>query len=168
MKEIWVDRERCLHCLSCLWGCAEAHSNGELDWPAAGKAPPRPRLFQVRDEERPFVLMCRHCENAPCVEACMAAAITRDAASGVVTIDRDRCVGCWMCIMVCPFGAIERDGEQKSSLKCDRCPDREVPACVEACPTGALKLLDAERYTAMEREHFAVLLAENGERGPGK
>ena len=43
-----------------------------------------------------------------------------------------------MCVMVCPFGAIVMDIEEKNALKCDMCPDRDTPACVEACPTKAL------------------------------
>jgi carbon-monoxide dehydrogenase iron sulfur subunit len=56
---------------------------------------------------------------------------------GFTRHDADKCVGCWMCIMVCPFGAISR--QESVALKCDLCPDREDSfACVEACPTNAL------------------------------
>lgn len=168
MKEIWVDGNKCLHCLSCALGCAVAHSeSGSLPGAIREAPAPKPRLFTVRDEGRSFILMCRHCESAPCVEACMAAAITRDAASEAVTIDSRRCVGCWMCIMVCPFGVIGRDRERGLSLKCDRCPGRDVPACVEACPTGALVLREAGEQDEAVRRRYAARLAWP-ERGAGE
>jgi carbon-monoxide dehydrogenase iron sulfur subunit len=52
----------------------------------------------------------------------------------------EKCVGCWSCIMVCPIGAIKRNEESHQALKCDHCPDLETPACITACPTGALVL----------------------------
>ncbi|MBI4787716.1 MAG: 4Fe-4S binding protein [Chloroflexi bacterium] len=56
--------------------------------------------------------------------------------------DSARCVGCWMCVMVCPFDAIQRDLEIQVARKCDLCPDREIPACVTVCPTEALMLAE--------------------------
>jgi len=70
----------------------------------------------------------------------MSGAMYKDAKTGLTQHDRDKCVGCWMCIMACPFGAITREKEEKQVVKCDLCPDRDNPACVEACPTKALYL----------------------------
>ena len=53
-------------------------------------------------------------------------------------MDPEKCVGCWMCIMVCPIGAIYRDSEDKAAVKCDLCEGKEIPACVLSCPTNAL------------------------------
>ena len=84
-------------------------------------------------------IACQHCEDAPCIEACMSNCISRDEKTGKVDMDRSRCVACWMCVMACPFGIISReiDGKNKA-VKCDLCPDRECPACVDACPTKTL------------------------------
>lgn len=69
----------------------------------------------------------------------MSACISRDDKTGKVDIGHSRCVGCWMCIMVCPFGIISREITDKNkAFKCDLCPDRESPACVDACPTKTL------------------------------
>ncbi|MBO8128148.1 MAG: 4Fe-4S dicluster domain-containing protein [Peptococcaceae bacterium] len=168
MEEIWVDREKCLHCLSCVLSCAVAHAEGCGLPEAIGRSPgPKPRLFTVHDADRFFILMCRHCENAPCVEACMAAAITRDVSSGLVNVDTERCVGCWMCVMVCPFEVIGQDKERQVSVKCDRCPGRDRPACVEACPMGALFLRDAGKQSEIIRERYAAQYA-GAERGAGR
>ena len=75
----------------------------------------------------------------------MAGAMTKDLVSGEVTCNPDKCVGCWMCVMVCPFGAV-RPGEIYT-VKCDMCPDRDgAVACVEACPTGALFAATPEEF----------------------
>jgi carbon-monoxide dehydrogenase iron sulfur subunit len=71
------------------------------------------------------------------MHACIAGAISRSA-EGVVLTDRDRCIGCWTCVMVCPYGVIGRHLEEHKAYRCDRCPDLSTPACVDACPTRAL------------------------------
>jgi len=61
--------------------------------------------------------------------------------NGETVCDIEKCVGCWMCVMSCPYGAIT---PQQTALKCDLCPDRRDRsgraryACIEACPTEAL------------------------------
>jgi carbon-monoxide dehydrogenase iron sulfur subunit len=68
----------------------------------------------------------------------MSGALTKDEETGATLHNKEKCVGCWMCVMVCPFGAIIRDAEEHIAVKCDLCPDRDDYACVIACPTGAL------------------------------
>ena len=89
--------------------------------------------------------ICHHCDPAPCIAACIPQAMHRASENGAVTNvggERD-CIACSMCVMACPFGVIARapapDG-RVMALKCDLCPGRDVPACVAACPTGALVL----------------------------
>ena len=91
---------------------------------------------------------CHHCEDAACVASCMSGAMHKDKKTGQTMHDKDKCVGCWMCIMTCPFGALTRQKQEKIILKCDLCPDRDVPACVEACLTGALFLGTLEEFEA--------------------
>jgi len=55
-----------------------------------------------------------------------------------------------MCVLACPFGVISED--RKKVVKCDRCPDREIPACVEACPTKALTFEEVKDFSATKRE----------------
>jgi carbon-monoxide dehydrogenase iron sulfur subunit len=56
-----------------------------------------------------------------------------------------------MCVIVCPFGVIAREMESKIIIKCDRCPDRDEPACVEACPVSALTFTDLEEIEKGKR-----------------
>jgi carbon-monoxide dehydrogenase iron sulfur subunit len=65
------------------------------------------------------------------------------SSDGVVTCSPDRCIGCWICVMVCRYGALRRVGTSPSTvLKCDFCAGRKLPACVENCPNGALEYVE--------------------------
>jgi carbon-monoxide dehydrogenase iron sulfur subunit len=72
----------------------------------------------------------------------MNGCITVDAESGVVRHDDSRCVGCWMCVMACPHGAITTGGMNEKGLpvavRCDLCEGEDEPLCVTVCPTRAL------------------------------
>jgi len=64
-----------------------------------------------------------------------------DERTGLVSHDADRCIGCWTCIMVCPYGAVRVDPQTGGvAAKCDLCPGLETPACVANCPNEALTL----------------------------
>ncbi len=100
------------------------------------KERPIPR---VRVEERgpvSFALQCRHCEEPDCVFACISGALYKK--DGVVVHDASKCVGCWSCVLACPYGAIIRDETHGKAWKCDLCAGREEPICVEKCPNEAL------------------------------
>lgn len=146
MKRIIPREEYCTDCRLCEVYCSFRQST-EKDLVAAY----RKGLLKngrVRVSSRgpvSFAMQCRHCQEAPCVLACLAGAMGRERESGRVTHDPSRCVGCWTCIVVCPFGAIRRKGDGSGVVsKCDLCPDLAVPACVEHCPNGALVVVDLE------------------------
>ena len=87
-------------------------------------------------------LACNHCAEAPCAVACPARAFNRDEAAGTLTLEADRCLGCRYCAWVCPFQAPLFDEAGGVMGKCTFCAERRSsggePACVHACPTGAL------------------------------
>ncbi len=147
MRRIYCDIRKCLSCHSCEIACALRHSESD-DVYTAIREEPRPRhLVTVNASELgPFPLRCHHCEDAPCIDACKTGATYRDPESGRVLIDQDKCVGCWMCIMVCPFGAVLPNQETQKALKCDLCEGHETPACVAACPTGALYFEEFDEF----------------------
>jgi len=139
MKGIFVDLERCMGCKNCEVYCAVEHSAAKNLFPAVMEKPSPVRRISVESSgDTCLPLQCRHCEEAPCVDACPSGAMKNNPETGVVSHDQDRCIGCWMCAMVCPFGVISPQPDSKIVLKCDRCPDLETPACVSACPTKAL------------------------------
>ncbi|WP_027717587.1 4Fe-4S dicluster domain-containing protein [Desulfovirgula thermocuniculi] len=158
-REILIDFARCTGCLSCRLACAVAHTQAKslFDAVLAGEKP-RARIFVHQLGQQKAPINCRHCTDAPCLDACMAGAMYRKE-DGTVTNEggEQRCVGCWMCVMVCPYGAITSDAAGTVALKCDRnCRDESgTPACVRACPTGALVYTEVEDYSA-HRRHGAL------------
>ncbi|MEJ2744383.1 MAG: 4Fe-4S dicluster domain-containing protein [bacterium] len=141
MKRIYVREEYCMGCRLCEIHCLVEHSRSKKIIKAYKEEFPRavPRLIVEQEGPLSFALPCRHCEEAPCIAACISGSMYRDKKTGAVMNDPDRCVGCWSCIMVCPFGVIVRDvKERKVATKCDLCPDRDVPICVASCPNEAL------------------------------
>lgn len=137
MEKIFCDIRKCLGCKSCEIACGVEHSTSKNIFQVIEEEKkPRQRVVVRSTTRESFPLRCHHCEDAPCVQACISGAMYKDE-EGFTRHDADKCVGCWMCIMVCPFGAISR--QESVALKCDLCPDREEGfACVEACPTKAL------------------------------
>ncbi|MFC1511279.1 4Fe-4S dicluster domain-containing protein [Candidatus Margulisiibacteriota bacterium] len=135
-KNIFCSIEKCLGCKSCEIACAVEHSKSKDLFASIGEFPlPRQRRKVEAIKNLRLSTACQHCESAGCIDACMSGAIYKDD-RGAVLHDEEKCVGCWMCIMACPFGVISR--QEKIALKCDLCPDRDEYACVKACPTRAL------------------------------
>jgi len=152
-KRIYCILETCLGCKSCEIACAVEHSQSkDIFKSLKEETAPKKRVFMQHSGEGPYPLQCRHCDEPLCLLACMSAAITKDAATGVVTIDQDKCVGCGMCIMSCPFGALIMDKDRKVSLKCDLCIESGEPACVRACPTGSLFFGTLEEFKKKSKD----------------
>ena len=160
-KEIFVRIDRCTGCRSCEVACAVEHSISKSLFAAIAEKPvPRRRLYIEATAGYNIPLLCRHCEDAPCAQACVTGALSQDALTRVVSHDAEKCIGCWMCTMVCPYGVIGRQKEQRVAIKCDRCPDRDEPACVVACPTHALIFAEEEAFVGTVRSSAASRVAE--------
>jgi anaerobic carbon-monoxide dehydrogenase iron sulfur subunit len=139
MKKLYYEVKKCLGCKSCEIACAVAHSASRELFKTIGEdilSLPRKRVLSYRDKNYP--VSCRHCQDPKCVDACMAAALLWDKEKQMVTHDDKRCVGCWMCVMVCPYAAIRPNKKTRIPVRCDKCEDKENPACVKACLTGAI------------------------------
>ena len=132
----------------------------------------RHRLIFVANRGVSTVVTCHHCEDAPCVNVCPVDVLKVE--DGVVFADEQRCIGCKLCAIVCPYGAREPSGTSvagaagvmyktpvapaaqsplisweigvvPSAVKCDLCKGASgTPQCVENCFTGALKLVSDE------------------------
>ncbi len=128
--------------------CLAAHSSDQA------KAAPRLELVATRSVSMP--VGCRHCIDAPCVASCPTSCLYND--KGRVAVKDGCCIGCCSCMLACPFGAISigshpkrirfgglsfDSGTEPVVIKCDLCIDRnDNPACVEACPTAGLFVVD--------------------------
>ncbi|MHC4983023.1 MAG: 4Fe-4S dicluster domain-containing protein [Planctomycetota bacterium] len=169
-KVIVVDAERCLACKQCMIECAMAHAEAKtLVEALARKESLQPRLHVESAGQFGMPLQCRHCEDAPCIAVCPTEAINRVGEAGLVLLDQDRCIGCKFCIFACPFGVIDLSRTGKAVIKCDLCIKRteagEEPACVAACPTGALEFTELteelKRRRARAAERIRLTRAES-------
>lgn len=97
-----------------------------------------PRIRVEGDDKITFAVSCRHCTDPICIKSCISGALSRNS-EGTVEIDRNKCVGCQTCILVCPYGAIRQNGDG-AILKCELClkNDCNEPACVTGCPNRAI------------------------------
>ena len=156
-KRIYAREEVCIGCKLCEVHCITAHSQYKDDIVKAYKlSPVRPKSGIIVEEQKPisFGLQCRHCEDPKCVKSCITGAMTKDPETGIVTNDKERCIGCWTCILACPYGAIVRDyDEKKVASKCDFCVGTGCePACVKNCPNQALYIDDINEACYDESE----------------
>lgn len=124
-----VDFRRCTACFACETACRTAHGGAS-------------RVHLTFADGLPVPLMCRHCENSPCAAVCPEQALAWNETDGVL-VRAERCTGCGLCAVACPFGVLSVDPlGQPSVVKCDLCRARRAegkrPACVLTCPTDAI------------------------------
>lgn len=177
MKRVYVDFSRCLGCKTCEIACATAHSSSrrpeaplQLDlYVAIAEDPapaPRVRVIPISTTYYPQISMpiqCRHCEKPLCVAACVTGALGKEP-EGLVYFKAERCIGCRMCVMLCPYGAVRVDRRIGTAVKCDLCPQEDTPACVKSCPTKALIYAEEEeilktKYSDISRALEAMLVS---------
>jgi len=111
---------------------------------AAGEIVQSRNKIELDADGKLFPEFCRHCDEPSCVEACISGALTKGE-DGLVVCDQNICIGCFMCVMSCPYGmarpSVKNDG---AMVKCDGCRGRESMACVDACPQRCLSQTDTE------------------------
>lgn len=169
MKRLFVLSELCTGCKTCEIACSVEHSLSKTLLGAILESPPpHPRLYveavtNGHMDTQKITMTCRHCDPSPCIAACIPKAMHRTADDVVTNVGgKHACIACGMCVMMCPFGMIARaaapDGKMMA-LKCDLCPDRSIPACVEACPTGAIVYSTGDEFAHQSRIRASALLS---------
>ena len=137
MKRVYVNEKWCLGCHLCEYYCAFAATD-EPDMARALKGMKiNPRIKIEEKDGISFAVSCRHCPEPLCVKGCITGALSVD--EGVITIDKDRCVSCYTCILSCPFGAVSPSADG-AVQKCELCLQTmaQTPACVRGCPNNAI------------------------------
>jgi len=152
MRLVTMDPRKCVACGHCENACSFRRSN-RFDHRDSAI-----RVIHYPEKGVCIPLTCVHCRVAWCQEVCPAAAISRDSLTDAVVIDSARCIGCKMCMLACPFGAIGFDSASLVCFKCDLCEGD--PKCVKTCFSGALNFEDeADVALANRRQHDNRLAA---------
>jgi Fe-S-cluster-containing dehydrogenase component/DMSO reductase anchor subunit len=150
-----VSLDRCTGCKACVSAC---HSLNGLDdheaWRDTGV------LLGGDDSpgwQQTITTACHHCEDPGCMNGCPVGAYEKDADTGIVRHLDDQCIGCSYCILKCPYDVPKYSKKRGIVRKCDMCHQRlaegEAPACVQACPTEAIRIVKIE--TGRERRPAA-------------
>jgi Fe-S-cluster-containing dehydrogenase component len=140
MREGFIyNKDKCVNCKACSAACIM--QNG---WNISAR-----EIFSYNAEADPLIplinlsLACNHCESAVCMTGCPSSAYRRDENTGAIILDENKCIGCRYCQWNCPYDAPKFDHSCNTIVKCSLCYSEHQtgiqPACVVACPTGALK-----------------------------
>lgn len=147
MKKKIIDMSKCIGCKNCELACIAAHTPGgkiALYQAGLGNGTRARNKIEIDADGHKFPQFCRHCAEPACVEACMSGALQKQE-NGLVLCDTDKCVGCYMCVMSCPYGNARPSlGEKRIMIKCDSCTDRDCMACAEVCPTGCISIVEGK------------------------
>ena len=136
MKRIYVNEQWCLGCHLCEYNCAFANSGAKNMARALMNVKINPRIKIEENNGICFAVACRHCTEPLCVKGCISGALS--IKDGVISIDPDKCMACYTCVLSCPYGAVmPSDGGPMQ--KCELCTKNGgVPACVAGCPNKAI------------------------------
>jgi DMSO reductase iron-sulfur subunit len=136
------DMGRCIGCKSCVVACNEQNGNpAAINWRRVGEI----EGGWYPNTSRVYLSMgCNHCIDPTCLAGCPVDAYTKDPATGIVHHSADACIGCQYCTWNCSYGVPQYNPERGVVGKCDMCHGRlalgQAPACVSACPEGAITI----------------------------
>lgn len=132
-----VDMGKCVGCGKCAVACRQ-YNHLSPDTPDRRTI----ATFENARQENVYVsTSCMHCDDPNCMRVCPAGAISKGDA-GIVSVDKDKCIGCKYCYQACPYGVPNYNSEAMD--KCDCClgagiAPGDTPYCAQACMFGALK-----------------------------
>ena len=155
MRCSWIiDPLKCTGCKTCEVVCSLYHHN-EVN-------PSRSRIKIAKWEDKGIdvPVVCQHCEIPLCMENCPTGALYRNEEDGFVSYRKDLCIGCKLCLLVCPCGGINLcdDG---SILKCDLCGGD--PNCAKFCIPKAIEFIPNLQIGERQKRKAAKALIQNRE-----
>jgi Fe-S-cluster-containing dehydrogenase component/DMSO reductase anchor subunit len=137
-----IDLDSCTGCKSCVVACNSLNGLDEDEsWRSVGllhgTAP-------GATYQQTVTTGCHHCVDPACLSGCPVDAYEKDPVTGIVRHLDDQCIGCSYCTLTCPYEVPVYSRSRGIVRKCDMCHDRlaegEAPACVQACPNGAIRI----------------------------
>lgn len=137
-----VDMDACIGCKCCVVACNEQNGNpAEINWRRVAEV----EVGVFPATTRGYLSMgCNHCVDPTCLAGCPVDAYSKDAATGIVRHSAETCIGCQYCTWTCSYGVPQFNVERRVVGKCDMCYGRlsagQAPACVSACPEGAIAI----------------------------
>ncbi len=155
----YFNGQRCTGCKTCVMACKDKNDLAEninfrnvLEYGGGTWEKGADGCWGTNTFAYNVSIACNHCDMPMCMAQCPQGAIEKDADTGEVRSDPEKCIGCGTCATTCPYGAPKVDMEQMKSVKCNMCADRveagQKPICVEACPLRALDFGDIDELRA--------------------
>jgi len=136
------DATACVGCRCCEVACNEQNNNpADIKWRRVGEMeggefPIFSQLFNS--------MSCNHCIDPECLKGCPTSSYIKIDETGIVVHEDDTCIGCQYCTWNCPYGVPTYHEERNIVTKCHMCHERlevgQTPACVQACPSGAIMI----------------------------
>lgn len=157
-----VDLDKCTGCKACVTAC---HNENGLDedetWRSVG-------LIQGGTSANPAIqhitTACHHCAEPGCMHGCPTKAYEKDPVTGIVKHLDDQCFGCQYCILKCPYDVPKYNKAKGIVHKCDMCIGRlkagQAPACVRACPNGAIRITIVDKKDLKQNSQNYVNIAD--------
>lgn len=168
---IMADPNKCKACRKCELACIASHNHLTMKEAAAARKNGEfsARVHVIKTDSVKMPVQCHQCDPAPCAQVCPTKALVQ--IDGRVRMRVQYCAACSLCIMACPFGAItlsfigkpEEDDEgnvvrRRVAIRCDLCEEwrvregKRASACVEVCPSGALRMVTLEEYHRLRED----------------
>ena len=190
-----IDLENCMGCHTCSVACKQANNLPNKMWwnkvmTIGGESVDTASGAYPNNKMQQLPVNCQHCENPPCTKACPVGATYKRKEDGIVIQDYDKCIGCRMCMVACPYnvrsfnwnkpeyyvehavGDADAPAHQYNVVeKCTFCVNRiardEKPACMELCPGrarhyGDLDDPESDVSKAIKGRNHVRLLEEKG------
>jgi tetrathionate reductase subunit B len=177
-----IDLTKCQSdCTECLDACRNENNvalhgdpRWDVHWIRKVTIDKKEKEERTLDTPKSVILLCNHCDKPPCAQVCpVQATYRRD--DGIVVVDHHRCIGCRYCMIACPYNARFfnfKDNERWPNRElpkrshgvaeaCNLCahrlddPEGGEPACVAACPNGALAVGNLKEPTSNVSELIA-------------
>jgi Fe-S-cluster-containing hydrogenase component 2 len=155
-KTIVIEPEKCTGCRICETWCSFVHE-GQV-------SPVRSRIHVIKWDERglDIPMTCQQCEVPVCMNVCPVNAIVKDNVSGLVSVKEDRCIGCGLCVVACPFGGCSIDPITNKMFKCDHCGGE--PQCAAMCPREVISYVTVSKLALKKKRASAEKMSELIER----